>query len=98
MTDDHPEANRGIDDTKVDPQLEESLESPRSSDGPEPPGSDSDEASSDSSATSREEESFDLENETDDDADPRTRVLSVLELEALFIQSAPDLSCKYLSF
>lgn len=30
------------------------------------------------------------------DQDPRTRVLSVLELESLFINSAPDLMCKLL--
>jgi hypothetical protein len=31
----------------------------------------------------------------DDDGDPRTKVLSVLELEELFVKSAPDISSKF---
>lgn len=35
---------------------------------------------------------FSAEEDTEDGQDPRTRVLSVLELESLFIHAAPDLS------
>ena len=34
-----------------------------------------------------------IEEETSSVKDPRATVLSVLELENLFVQSAPDLSC-----
>lgn len=47
---------------------------------------------------SEDEHYFSAEEDTTDGQDPRARVLSVLELEELFIKSSPDLTGKYYSF
>ncbi|EJD03696.1 P-loop containing nucleoside triphosphate hydrolase protein [Fomitiporia mediterranea MF3/22] len=71
----------------------EKLSEPQeTSNPPESPGSDTDESSSDNESSSDDDLYFDAEEESEDSKDPRTRVLSVLELEALFVDSAPDLS------
>jgi hypothetical protein len=44
------------------------------------------------SGTSYENVGLDSDEDTDDSGDARAKVLSVLELEDLFIASAPDLS------
>ena len=52
------------------------------------------EVESDESDESDEFPFIDEEEDSEDDQDPRARVLSVLELEDLFIRAAPPLSSK----
>ena len=62
----------------------------------DPPESEEEESegedySEDNDESVDDELSFSTEEDTEDGADPRTKVLSVLELEALFLSSAPTL-------
>ncbi|KAH9944191.1 P-loop containing nucleoside triphosphate hydrolase protein [Epithele typhae] len=78
-------------DEALGPQ--ESEDSDTSEDSP-----DEDELPEEDSDDDSEDGAF-LPIEDDQDAqDPRTRVLSVLELEDLFVKSAPDLACKHCIF
>lgn len=58
---------------------------------PTPPVSD-DEGEDDSSGLSSGEDYFSADEEDEEDQDPRSRVLSVLELEDLLLSEAPSLS------
>ncbi|KAH7930544.1 P-loop containing nucleoside triphosphate hydrolase protein [Leucogyrophana mollusca] len=71
-------------DTPVDDDSDNGVED-ESSDPEPPPESDSEDTQDDHIYISTEED-------TPDGQDPRTKVLSVLELEDLFVQAAPDLS------
>lgn len=52
---------------------------------------DSDEESDDDEPDSEAEEHYFSAQEEEEDSDPRTKILTVNELEALFLRLAPDL-------
>ena len=64
-----------------------------------PPESDDDESEEEDTESEDESAEFSYaeEEDSEDARDPRARVLSVLELEDLFVKMAPDLSSEYLS-
>lgn len=65
----------------------------------EPNAVEDDGSESESDASESEDEHyFSAEEDTTDGQDPRARVLSVLELEELFIKSSPDLTGTYYHF
>ncbi|KAL5533987.1 hypothetical protein ACEPAG_447 [Sanghuangporus baumii] len=69
-------------------------ESPASPTSHEPPESESESDESSSKSDESDESHIDLRNfgEEEDIEDPRTKVLSVIELEALFLRCSPDLN------
>lgn len=74
---------------KVVPSTSQNETDEGSSSEDQGPSSSSDEASDESGAN-------DIKEEDNEGEDPRTRVLTVKELEELFIQSAPPLTGEYL--
>lgn len=72
------------------------MESSSDSDGPHTPDDHDEENGVPPDPDTSDEDRFKYvptEEDTPDGRDPRTKVLSVLELEDLFISAAPDLSC-----
>lgn len=78
----------------TEPEAAEEEEEDGSEDEPNVPGDDS----NSESVSTDEDYYFSADEEDVEDIDPRARVLSVLELEDLFVKKSPDLSGMYFNY